>query len=74
MAAVGTLLAMGDVRLRVVEPIHRCVTPTYDLASGEPDPRVGAVVAKERANIVGIYCEVEASGTARIGDAVAIAC
>ena len=48
----------------------RCVTPTYDVASGEALPRVLEAVATRRANVVGVYCEVEVPGSIALGDTV----
>ena len=71
-ALVGRLLAIGDVRLRVVEPNLRCVTTTYDVATGEPDPTVHRVVAQQRANTVGVYCVAERTGTIAVGAPIAL--
>ncbi len=62
-ALVGALLLLGDTALRVVEPIRRCVTTTYDVGSGESDPAVLQTVARHRSNVVGVYCVVERPGT-----------
>jgi uncharacterized protein len=59
---VGTTLSIGDVVLHVIEPIKRCVTTTYDIATGEGEPRVLSYVAQHRENIVGVYCEVVKPG------------
>jgi uncharacterized protein len=66
---VGATLRSGDVVLRVVDTIKRCVTTTYDVATGESDPRVLGEVARNRANVMGIYCEVVTPGVVSIGDA-----
>jgi uncharacterized protein YcbX len=67
---VGRLLAIGAVRLRVTEPIGRCVTTSYDVASGKPDANVLRVVAQQRENVVGVYCVTERPGTIATGDAI----
>jgi uncharacterized protein YcbX len=67
---VGATLAIGAVVLRVVEPIHRCVTPSYDVATAEADPAMQRAYALDRGNIVGIYCEVGVPGDVAVGDAV----
>ncbi len=67
-AFVGSAIEIGAVSLRVVATIKRCVTTTYDLATGEPDPAVLREVARERANTVGVYCRVERSGAIMLGD------
>lgn len=72
-ALVDRILAVGDVRLRVSQPIHRCVTTTYDLTTGQSDPRVLAVIARHRDNTMGIYAHVVRPGSVRPGEAVAFA-
>jgi hypothetical protein len=65
---VGATLSLGAVTLEVVEPINRCVTPSYDLETGESDPKMLRTLVQERANIMGIYCCVKAAGTVACGD------
>jgi uncharacterized protein YcbX len=65
---VGSALRAGGVVLRVVATIRRCITPTYDVASGDALPRVLEAVATQRANVVGVYCDVEMPGDVAIGD------
>jgi hypothetical protein len=67
---VGATLHAGSVVLRVVDTDKRCVTTTYDIATGESDPRVLGEVARQRDNVVGIYCEVLTPGMVAIGDRV----
>ena len=67
---VGAALHAGGVVLRVVRPIRRCVTPTYDIATGESSPLVLEAVAAQRDNVVGVYCEVEVPGELAVGDAL----
>lgn len=62
-AIVGAALEIGPVGLRVVATIGRCVTTTYDIATGESDHAVLRAVAEHRANRVGVYCVVERPGT-----------
>jgi hypothetical protein len=65
---VGATLRAGGAVLRVVATIKRCVTPTYDVATGVPFPLVLEAVARERDNTVGIYCDVVTPGEFAIGD------
>ena len=65
---VGCLIEAGDTVLRVREPIDRCVTTTYDIQTGESDAVVLTYVAQRRANVMGVYCDVELAGTVRVGD------
>jgi hypothetical protein len=67
-ALVGASLTAGDVAFEVVAPTERCVTPTYDLESGESDPLILRTLAQQRGNIMGIYCSVTTAGTLAAGD------
>ncbi len=67
----GATLRIGAVTLRVSEPIDRCVTPTYDVATGESNPDILRAVARARDNVMGVYCEVLEAGTLRRGAEVA---
>jgi hypothetical protein len=62
-ALVGTRLQVGDVALDVVSPITRCVTPSYDVATGEPDPALQRTIVTQRGNIMGVYCRIAVPGT-----------
>jgi uncharacterized protein YcbX len=65
---IGRAIEIGGVVLRVRETIERCVTTTYDIETGESDEDVLVYVAQQRANVMGVYCEVELAGTVRVGD------
>ncbi|HEY0394048.1 MAG TPA: MOSC N-terminal beta barrel domain-containing protein [Candidatus Elarobacter sp.] len=69
-ALVGTTVRAGTAVLRVVSPIRRCVTPTYDVTTGEALPLVLEAVATRRDNVVGVYCEVVTPGAIAVGDAL----
>jgi uncharacterized protein YcbX len=71
-ALVGAILRAGSVTLRVADTIERCVTPTYDVATGEALPRVLEAVARQRANVVGVYCDVIEPGELACGDTVTL--
>lgn len=66
----GAELRIGGVVLRVDQPIVRCVTPSYDVATGEADRNVARVLVNERGNLMGVYGSVVEAGTISIGDAV----
>jgi uncharacterized protein YcbX len=66
----GVTIEVGTVVLRVRDTIKRCVTTTYDIETGEPYEDVLTYVAQRRANVMGVYCEVELAGTVRAGDAL----
>lgn len=65
---LGRAVSIGEVVLRVRDTIGRCVTTTYDVQSGERDDEVLIYVAQNRANVMGVYCDVELAGTVRAGD------
>lgn len=65
---VGSTISAGTVILRVCDTIKRCVTPTYDITTGESNGDVLDYVARARKNVMGVYCEVELTGTVRAGD------
>jgi uncharacterized protein YcbX len=67
---VGATLRAGSVVLRVAATIKRCVTPTYDIATGEALPLVLEAVAAQRANVVGVYCDVVVPGELATGDTI----
>jgi uncharacterized protein YcbX len=69
---VGTTLRAGSVELQVVATIKRCVTPTYDVTTGAALPLVLEAVAVERANVVGVYCDVLEPGDLACGDVVTL--
>jgi hypothetical protein len=69
---VGATLRAGGVTLAVVATIKRCVTPTYDVATGDALPLVLEAVATERGNVVGVYCDVVEAGDVRVGDSLAV--
>jgi uncharacterized protein YcbX len=70
LSLLGTTLRAGTAVLRVVDTNRRCVTPTYDIATGFPLPRVLEAVATQRENVVGIYCEVVTPGEIAVGEAL----
>lgn len=69
---VGSVLAANGVRLRVVDTIRRCVTTTYDVQTGAALPAVLERVARERNNVVGVYCEVVTPGEIAVGETVTL--
>lgn len=66
----GREIQLGEVIMRVRYPISRCVTTTYDLATGESDHRILRYVTQARSEWMGIYCDVLRAGTVRAGDAL----
>ncbi len=69
---IGATIRIGDVALLVVDRIIRCVTPAYDLITGETDAAILRAIANDRKNIVGIYAEVAQTGSIARGDALTL--
>lgn len=67
---IGTRLRIGQTQLEVVATIKRCVAVTYDQNGGPSDPHILRVIANERENVMGVYCNVMRIGTIQRGDAV----
>lgn len=66
-ALVGAELRIDGVRLRVIDQIRRCVTPTYDVRTGESNPAILRTIAQERENVMGVYCTVQVPGRIVLG-------
>ncbi len=66
----GWELQLGDVRLRAIKPIERCVVVTYDPCGGPSDPNVLRQVSQHRNTWMGILCDVVGPATVRVGDAL----
>lgn len=66
---VNARLCPGGVMLDVVAPITRCVTTSYDVATGEPDPALQRTIVAQRGNIMGVYCRVVEPGVIETGTA-----
>ncbi|HTV72154.1 MAG TPA: MOSC domain-containing protein [Candidatus Acidoferrales bacterium] len=69
---VGSRITVGDVVLHVNAEIRRCVTTTYDLETGDSDPRVLRELAQHRRNVMGVYCNVLQAGVFAHGDQVRV--
>lgn len=67
---VGARLRVGGVELVVVKPIVRCVTPSYDLETGERDGALAKALAVDLGNTMGIYCTVARPGGIATGDRI----
>jgi uncharacterized protein YcbX len=67
---IGSRLTIGAVVLEAVSAITRCVTISYDIATGEADPALQRTIVQQRDNEMGIYCRVLVPGTIVTGDAI----
>jgi len=75
----GRSLAVGDVVLRMLAPVPRCVITTQDPSTGLKDfdtlktiVRYRPLIEGDRGIPFGVYTEVERPGRARVGDAVTL--
>jgi uncharacterized protein YcbX len=69
----GGELAIGDVGLRVVDPVPRCVVTTRDPDRGQSDVPVLKALAELRGKkdvTFGVWCEVTRPGRLHVGDVV----
>lgn len=67
---VGCRLRIGNVEFAVLQPIQRCVTPSYDLTTGERDRVLARALAVDLGNVMGVYCTVAQPGTLATGDTI----
>jgi uncharacterized protein YcbX len=70
---VGTRIHVGAVVFDVVSRITRCVTPSYDITTGEPDPALQRTIVTQRENIMGVYARVVVPGQLAPGDTITAA-
>ncbi|MGK9169369.1 MOSC domain-containing protein [Inquilinus limosus] len=68
----GRLMAIGDVRIRIVERCVRCAFTTLAQGDLPLDPAVLMAIAKRNATHFGVLCTVETPGGIRVGDAVRV--
>jgi uncharacterized protein YcbX len=66
----GRRLRIGNVVLLVLQPITRCITPSYDLETGASSTEILRGLVHVRKNLMGIYCRVEQAGALAMGDSV----
>ena len=71
-AWVGRVLRLGGLRMRVDRPDKRCVVVTVDPVTLRRDPAILRVIARERANQLGVYGSVVQPGRVAVGDPVAV--
>jgi hypothetical protein len=66
----GSILRIGEMRLRVDQRDKRCVAVNIDPSTSNADPRVLRAIAKERDARLGVYGTVVEPGKIAIGDSV----
>jgi uncharacterized protein YcbX len=71
-AWVGSVLRIGDARVRVDQQDKRCVMVNVDPLTTGRDPRVLRTIARERASCLGVYGATVQPGRIRVGDPVVL--
>lgn len=71
-AWVGSVLRIGDMRMRVDQRDERCVMVNVDPATSERDPAVLRALARERQACIGVYGTPVQPGRLAVGDAVVL--
>lgn len=69
---VGSVLRIGEMRMRVDRRDSRCVIVNVDPATGERDPRVLRTIARERGSCLGVHGSTVEPGRVAVGDPVVI--
>ncbi len=70
---VGSEIAIGDARLRVVSPIERCAATAVNPDTAERDLNIPAILRREFGHLhMGVYAEVIAGGEIRTEDRLRI--
>ena len=70
---IGSEIALGGVRLRVIAPITRCAATQVNPATAERDLDIPAALQRGFGhNLMGIYAEVVAGGDIAIGDGLTL--
>ena len=71
----GQQVTIGDITLRVLEPVPRCVVTTRNPESGATDARILHALAKLRGKddiTFGVWCEITQPGHIQLGDLVVL--
>ncbi len=68
---IGSEIALGAARLRVVSPITRCAATQVNLVTATRDLDIVAALGRAFGHIdMGVYAEVSAGGGIAVGDAL----
>ena len=65
---VGSTLRIGGLRLRIDKRDGRCLVVTLDPATGESEPAILRLVARERDGCFGVYGTTVTPGRIAVGD------
>jgi MOSC domain-containing protein len=71
-AWVGSVLWIGDLRMRVDKRDQRCVMVNVDPGGIQRDPAILRAIARERQTCLGVYGSTVSPGRVAVGDAVVI--
>ena len=71
-AWVGSILSVGEMRIRVDQRDERCVMVNADPTTAERDPSILRAIARERQACLGVYGQTTLPGRVAIGDPVLI--
>jgi uncharacterized protein YcbX len=71
-AWVGSVLRIGDMRMRVDQQDERCVIVNIDPVTSERNHTVLRTLARERATCIGVYGSTVAPGLVAVGDPVLV--
>ena len=69
----GQKVSIGEVILRVIAPVPRCVVTTRNPESGATDARILHALARLRGKndiTFGVWCEIVRPGHIKVGDLV----
>jgi uncharacterized protein YcbX len=69
---IGSVLRIGDMRMRVDQRDVRCVMINIDPVTDEKDPDVLRTVARERDTSLGVYGATVTPGTVAVGSTVVL--
>jgi uncharacterized protein YcbX len=71
-AWVGSVLRVGELRMRVDKRDQRCVMVNIDPTTTERDPAILRAIARERQACLGVYGSIVQPGRVAVGDPVLI--
>jgi uncharacterized protein YcbX len=69
---VGSVLRIGDLRMRVDKRDQRCIMVNVDPTTTERDPRILRAIGRERQACLGVYGSTVTPGRVGVGDVVSI--
>lgn len=71
-AWVGSLLGIGDMRMRVDQRDRRCIVVNVDPVTAERDPAILRAIVRKREACLGVYGSTVEPGRVAVGDRVVI--